>query len=251
MVLGRRAAALRMSRSSWWEVRLESSRLLPVLGIHLGPAPSGPPGPRAVASFLLPWLLATPSWSVLPAAAKRGRLRAPEPVPPFLYSALQDSRAWQVRTLVLRAGAARKTPAAPPRPALPARLSSSLSSSLPQARHRPASGHWHGLLPPLGTPRSRCPHGRGLLVSHVSARRHCLRDALLTVPAGAAPSQPRSCPHRAQLCPSGGSVLETILLFTRLFSVSLQLPAAPGRWGMASLLSSAGSPVPRTGPGTQ
>lgn len=140
---------------------------------------------------------------------------------------------------------------APPRPALPARLSSSLSSSLPQARHRPASGHWHGLLPPLGTPRSRCPHGRGLLVSHVSARRHCLRDALLTVPAGAAPSQPRSCPHRAQLCPSGGSVLETILLFTRLFSVSLQLPAAPGRWGMASLLSSAGSPVPRTGPGTQ
>lgn len=108
-----------MSRSSWWEVRLESSRLLPVLGIHLGPAPSGPPGPRAVASFLLPWLLATPSWSVLPAAAKRGRLRAPEPVPPFLYSALQDSRAWQVRTLVLRAGAARKTPAAPPRPPRP------------------------------------------------------------------------------------------------------------------------------------
>lgn len=95
------------------------------LCIHVGPSPSSPTWASAVACVLL---LATPSWSSFPVAATRGRLRAPQSGPaPHLPTMLQDSKAFQVRALVLPAACKALHDLPCPLPAFPSFLPLSLS----------------------------------------------------------------------------------------------------------------------------
>lgn len=209
-----------MSCSSWWEVRLESPRLLPLLSIHLGPAPSRPPGPRTVASSLLPGCWPRPHGL---SSLQQPREGACESLPLLGSPGLPCLAGESPGPPRSPQPAARKTLPAPPRlapsaPRAPRPPRPPLSPSLCFSRWAPSSLPGPGTVllqgtgmrrcRRLGHPPSVCPHG-WVLLSHVSAPRHCLGDALLTVPAEAASSRPdrRPFPRPASFCPPGSGTL--------------------------------------------